>query len=177
MGVIYTQGSDPATLEPAWLSKNLATAVREVMPWLASLSDADACRPERDGKWSAKQVIGHLTDSAVNNLGRIVRMQLEPNQHLPGYDQASWVEVQHYDDRDWPEVPGLWFALNEHIVWIIAHVEKNALTHRAIVAGGTITLGFLIEDYVAHMQHHLRALRSWVTVGLDAGGCSNEISI
>jgi hypothetical protein len=177
MGVIYTQGSDPATLEPAALSKNLATAVREVMPWLASLSGADACRPERDGKWSAKQVIGHLTDSAVNNLGRIVRMQLEPNQHLPGYDQASWVEVQHYDDRDWPEVLGLWFALNEHIVWIIAHVEKNALTHRAIVAGGTITLGFLIEDYVAHMQHHLRALRSWVTVGLDAGGCSNEISI
>jgi hypothetical protein len=177
MGVIYTQGSDPATLEPDWLSKNLATAVREVMPWLASLSDADACRPEREGKWSAKQVIGHLTDSAVNNLGRIVRMQLEPNQHLPGYDQASWVEVQHYDDRDWPEVLGLWFALNEHIVWIIAHVEKNALTHRAIVAGGTITLGFLIEDYVAHMQHHLRALRSWVTVGLDAGGCSNEISI
>ncbi len=106
MGVIYTQGSDPATLEPSDLSESLAAAVREIMPWLASLSDADACRSETKGKWSAKQVIGHLTDSAVNNLGRIVRMQLEPDQHLPGYDQASWVRVQRYDERDWPEVFG-----------------------------------------------------------------------
>ena len=154
MGVIYTQGSDPALLEPAQLSESLATVVREIMPWLASLSDTDACRPERAGKWSAKQVMGHLTDSAVNNLGRIVRMQLEPNTHLPGYDQASWVRVQDYETRDWPEVLGLWFALNEHIVWTIAHVDKNALTNRAVVAGGMVTLGFLIEDYVAHMQHH-----------------------
>jgi hypothetical protein len=167
MGLIYTQGSDPATLEPAQLSESLAAAVREVMPWLASLSDADVCRPERAGKWSAKQVIGHLTDSAINNLGRIVKMQLEADQHLSGYDQASWVRVQHYDEREWPEVLGLWFALNEHIVWIIAHVEKSALTHCGIIEGDPMTLGFLIEDYVAHMQHHVRALRSWVNVALE----------
>jgi hypothetical protein len=167
MGVIYTQGSDPETLEPARLSESLATTVREVMPWLASLSDTDACRPERTGKWSTKQVIGHLTDSAVNNLGRIVRMQLESDQDLAGYDQAGWVRVQHYDDRDWPEVLGLWFALNEHIIWIIAHIEKSRLTHRGVVEGDLLTLGFLIEDYVAHMQHHLRALRSWVGVPLE----------
>ena len=107
MGVIYTQGSDPATLEPAQLSESLSATVREVMPWLASLSDIDACRPESAGKWSTKHVIGHLTDSAVNNLDRIVRMQLEPGQHLPGYDQASWVRVQHYDERNWkPECFG-----------------------------------------------------------------------
>ena len=53
-------------------------------------------------------------------------MQLEQDQHLPGYDQTSWVRVQRYDEREWPEVLGLWFALNEHIVWTIAHVEKSA---------------------------------------------------
>jgi hypothetical protein len=167
MGVIYTQGSDPAMLEPAQLSESLSVTVREVMPWLASLSDADACRPERAGKWSAKQVIGHLTDSAVNNLGRIVKMQIEPDQHLSGYDQAAWVRIQHYAARDWPEVLGLWFALNEHIVWTIAHIEKSALMHRGVIEGDPMTLGFLIEDYVAHMQHHLSGLRSWVDVGIE----------
>jgi hypothetical protein len=162
MGVTYKKGSDPSMLEPTQLSERLAAVVREVMPWLASLSDADVCRREREGKWSAKQVIGHLTDSAVNNLGRIVKMQIEPGQHLSGYDQAAWVSVQHYDDRDWPEVLGLWFALNEHIVWTIAHVEKSALKHYGVVEGDSMTLGFLIEDYVAHMQHHLRSLRSWM---------------
>src|SRR5207245_805138 len=85
MVVIYAQTTDPGELEPTELSERLAAVVREAMPWFASLSDADACRPEREGKWSAKQVVGHLTDSAVNNLGRIVRMQLESNQSLPGY--------------------------------------------------------------------------------------------
>ena len=95
MGVIYTQGSDPATLEPAQLSESLAAAVREVMPWLASLPEGEVSRPEKAGKWSAKQVMGHLTDSAVNNLGLIVRMQLDPDQDLPDYDQASWVRVMN----------------------------------------------------------------------------------
>jgi hypothetical protein len=166
MGVSYVQATDLAKLEPVELSERLAAVVREAMPWFASLSDADACRPESEGKWSAKQVVGHLTDSAINNLGRIVRMQLEPDQHLPGYDQTSWVKVQHYAEREWPEVLGLWFALNEHMVWTIAHVEKRSLAHCAVVAGEPITLGFLIEDYVAHMQHHLRALKAWVAVGL-----------
>jgi len=165
MGVTYTQGTDPAGLEPTELSERLAAVVREAMPWFASLSDADACRAESEGKWSAKQVVGHLTDSAVNNLGRIVRMQLESDQHLAGYDQMSWVRVQHYAEREWPEVLGLWFALNEHVVWTIAHVEKRHLAHYGVVAGEPITLGFLIEDYVAHMEHHLRALKAWVGVG------------
>ena len=167
MGVIYTQGSDPATLEPAQLSESLAAAVQEIMPWLASLPEAEVSRPEKAGKWSAKQVMGHLTDSAVNNLGLIVRMQLDPDQDLPDYDQASWVRVQHYDEREWSEILGRWSALNGHIAWTIAHIEKSALMHRGVVAGGTITLGFLIEDYVAHMQHHLRALRSWVNINTE----------
>jgi hypothetical protein len=165
MGVIYTQGTDPAELEPVELSERLAAVVRGAMPWFASLSDADACRPEREGKWSTKQVVGHLTDSAVNNLARIVRMQLEPGQHLTGYDQMSWVRVQHYAEREWPEVLGLWFALNEHVIWTIAHVEKRYLANYGVVEGDPMTLGFLIEDYVAHMEHHLRALKGWVAVG------------
>jgi hypothetical protein len=52
-------------------------------------------------------------------------------------------------------------------VWTIAHVQKRHPANQGIVAGEVITLGFLIEDYVAHMQHHLRALKAWVGVGLS----------
>lgn len=165
MGVTYTQETAPEGLEPEELSERLAAVVRSAMPWFASLSDVDACRPEAESKWSAKQVVGHLTDSAVNNLARMVRMQLEPNQHLPDYDGTSWVRVQNYAEREWPEVLGLWFALNEHVIWTIAHVEKRSLAHCSVVAGEAITLGFVIEDYIAHMEHHLRALKRWVVVG------------
>jgi hypothetical protein len=165
MGVIYAQGSDPGRLEPAELSERLASVLRTAMPWLAAISDEEASVPESAGKWSAKQVIGHLTDSAVNNLGRMVRMQLESGLHMAGYDQMGWVNLQHYAERSWPEVLGLWFALNEHVVWMVAHMEKRFLLHVGVVEGDTLTLGFLIEDYIAHMQHHLRAMRAWVGPG------------
>jgi hypothetical protein len=166
MGVTYTQGTDPLWLEPVELSERLAKVIRGAMPWLATLSEEDASQSEDEGTWSVKQVVGHLTDSAVNNLGRIVRMQRDTDQYLPGYDQMEWVRAQHYSERNWAEVLGLWFALNEHIVWTIAHLKKSSLANRGEVAGSPITLGFLIEDYVAHMQHHLRAMKGWAEPGL-----------
>ena len=75
--VIYLKDANVALLGPAELSERLAVVLREAMPWLLTISEAEASVPEREGKWSAKQVIGHLTDSAVNNLARIIRMQIE----------------------------------------------------------------------------------------------------
>src|SRR5215469_6732233 len=107
MGVTYTQSTDVALLDPVELSERLDGVIRAAVSWLVTLSDADACVREREGKWSAKEVIGHLTDSAVNNLGRIVRMQGAQPQAFSGYDQVAWVEVQHYREREWAGVLGL----------------------------------------------------------------------
>src|ERR1700716_1854965 len=111
--VRYAKGAEVALLDPAELSERLGAVLREAMPWLVTISEAEASVPEREGKWSAKQVIGHLIDSAVNNLGRIVRLQIEAGQSLPGYEQMAWVGLQHYAGREWDKLLGLWFALNE----------------------------------------------------------------
>ena len=160
--VRYAQGTEVAVLDPSELSERVAAVLRDAMPWLVTISEAEASVPEREGKWSAKEVIGHLIDSAVNNLGRIVRLQIEAGQNLPGYEQMAWVKLQHYAEREWAQVLALWFALNEHVAWTIAHVEQARLANRGVVAGEPLTLGLLIEDYVSHMEHHLRAMRSWL---------------
>jgi hypothetical protein len=162
--VRYAVGGEATTLDPAELSERLSAVLRSAMPWLVTISEAEASVPECEGKWSGKQVMGHLIDSAVNNLGRIVRMQIEARKSLPGYEQMDWVSLQHYAEREWAQVLALWFALNEHVVWTIAHVEKASLENSGVVAGEPLTLGFLIEDYVAHMEHHLRAMRSWLGI-------------
>jgi hypothetical protein len=162
MAVTYTQGTEIARLDSEELAERLAATLRDAMPWLVTLSEDEASVPEREGKWSAKQVMGHLTDSAVNNLGRIVRVQIHAGQSLPGYEQMEWVRLQHYAERPWSEVLALWFALNEHLVWTIAHIERKNLANAGVVAGQPLTLGFLVEDYIAHMQHHMRALRLWM---------------
>jgi len=162
MGITYTSSTDPSLLDPSELSDRLSATIRAAVPWLVTLSDADASRPQREDKWSTKEVLGHLTDSAVNNLGRIIRMQIAP-EALPGYAQESWVQLQHYREREWSEALGLWFALNEHLVWVIRHIPQSSLSIQGIVSGTPLTLGFLIEDYIAHMEHHFRALQQWLS--------------
>lgn len=162
MAVTYTEGTELERLEPKELGERLAAVLRWAMPWLVTLSEDEANVPEKEGKWSAKQVMGHLTDSAVNNLGRIVRIQIASGESFSGYEQVEWVRLQHYAERPWSEVLALWFALNEHVEWAIAHVEKKNLANTGVVEGQAMTLGFLIEDYIAHMQHHLHAMRSWL---------------
>ncbi len=158
----YAQGSDVAALEPAELSERLAGVIEAALVWLRPLGDAVAGRPEREGKWSAKQVIGHLTDSAVNNLGRVVRMQIAPGQRMGGYEQEEWVQLQHYQERGWTEVLDMWVALNRQMAWTVAHIQKSKLGQVGSIEGDELTLGFLIEDYIAHMEHHLRAIQVWV---------------
>ena len=162
MGVTYAQGTDVAAMDPRELSARLEGVVTAAMVWLGGLSDAQASVPESAGKWNAKQVIGHLTDSAVNNLGRIVRMQIAPGMKLSGYEQNEWVELQHYAEREWNKVLEVWAVLNGHVAWAVAHVDKAKLGDKAEVEGSELTLGFLIEDYIAHMEHHLRAMRGWL---------------
>jgi hypothetical protein len=168
--VIYLKDAKVALLGPAELSERLEAVLRDAMPWLLTISEAEASVPEREGKWSAKQVIGHLTDSAVNNLRRIMLLQIEAGPSLSGYEQMAWVDLQHYAEREWSQVLALWFALNEHVAWTIEHVEKARLVNQGVVEGEPLTLGFLIADYVAHMEHHLRAMQVWLGMSGDTAG-------
>jgi hypothetical protein len=170
MAVTYTRGTDAGLLDPVVLGEQLAGVVRLALPWLDALTDAEASRPVKAGKWCVKEVMGHLTDSAVNNLARIVRLQIEANPALPGYEQMAWVSLQHYSEREWTKVLLVWSTLNEHLSWTVKQVDKTALANQGTVAGATLTLGFLIEDYIAHMEHHLRALKAWT---VECGSSSN----
>jgi hypothetical protein len=160
MEVNYTTPTDPARLDPKALSTQLSQTVHAAHTWLSALTAEDAATPLAEDKWAPKQIIGHLTDSAVNNLARIVRAQIGP-ERLSGYEADAWVDLQHYVERDWKQVLGLWFALNEHITWAIGHIPQHDLNNHVSVAGTVVSLGFIIEDYIAHMRHHFSTLEPW----------------
>lgn len=71
-------------------------SVLKVSGRLRAIDEKDASLRPGPGKWSKKEILGHLIDSAANNHQRFVRLQLAQRLELPGYEQEGWVSVQHY---------------------------------------------------------------------------------
>jgi hypothetical protein len=110
-------------------------------------------------KWSKKEILGHLIDSAANNHQRFVRAQLSKELSFPGYEQESWIRVQHYQTASWKDLISLWENYNRHIAHVISTMPADVLNNICIVGNGEpVTLLFLVEDYVRHMEHHLKQI-------------------
>ncbi|MFY9555384.1 MAG: nitroreductase family protein [Blastocatellia bacterium] len=135
----------------------LASLVALLPGRLASLSSDHAGTKPAPDRWSAKQELGHLIDSAANNHQRIVRAQLEDDLDLPGYDGDRWVDVHGYQNREWNDLIGLWQSGNSQLLAAAQSATSAAWAHTLTVGGSEpMTLGFVLDDYVKHMADHLR---------------------
>lgn len=107
------------------------------------------------GKWSPKQIIGHLIDSATNNHHRFIRGQFEDTP-LITYDPDKWNDKGYYQQMDGKALISFWAAYNRHLLTLLKHIPADQLNNQVNTGGGVChTLEFVINDYVVHLEHHL----------------------
>ena len=123
---------------------------------LTQISEAQSEERLAPGKWSRKEILGHLIDSASNNHQRFVRTQLSSEVSFPAYAQTQWVEMQEYQSESWENLIRLWAGFNRHMLHLISHISEDRADNRCVVGGAQpVTLRFLVEDYIRHLEHHL----------------------
>jgi len=122
------------------------------------------------GEWSAKQVLGHLIDSAANNHARFVRAQFKDDLVFEGYDGEAWVRVERFDQEAWVSLVDLWTNYNLHLLHVISNIPDDILTKprakhsldkialRTVPATESTTLEYLVRDYLEHLQEHLKQI-------------------
>jgi hypothetical protein len=158
--------SGPAAA-PSYVRELLA-AVEQGAPALLALSAAASARRPGRGKWSPREIIGHLVDSASHNHQRFVRAQFQDHLVFTGYEQDAWVVAQRYQDAPWPDLVALWAAFNRHLARVMVAVPEavrrrehrrhnlHELAWRPVPEGDVATLDYFMADYVGHLLHHLR---------------------
>lgn len=134
----------------------------DIIPGIINkLSEEQLTSRPAPGKWSKKEILGHLIDSAANNHQRFVRGQFE-NEPTIFYDQNNWVSVQHYNEESIEVILGLWQAYNRHLAYIISRVPSQNVHLKCKGRDGNLyTLSYLIEDYLVHMEHHLKQITDY----------------
>jgi hypothetical protein len=109
------------------------------------------------GKWSKREILGHLADSAQNNIRRFIVAQYEEIPVIQ-YSQDHWVSLTGYRDYPVRDLIALWALLNKHIVILLTHMTPAATQRQCSMGGQAQTLEWVAADYCNHLLHHLHQI-------------------
>jgi hypothetical protein len=150
---------------PRELAKLLRQTIdRELGDLLAVSEETAGYAAGGPGKWSPKEELGHLIDSAANNHIRFVLASTAGEFRGMGYAQDDWVRAHGYQHLPWKMLVDLWYQYNFLLAHLVDQIPEEHLSNRCVIGWGVLTLGFIIQDYILHMRHHLDHLLSRETV-------------
>src|SRR4051812_6161898 len=86
-----------------------------IPPLLKALDEEDFCRKPAPEKWSKKEIIGHLIDSAANNHHRFIRGQFEAVPIIR-YDADAWNDHGYYNQIDSAQIISFWTSYNKQLL-------------------------------------------------------------
>lgn len=141
------------------VGRYLVEQIGEMEALTAPVDDAAALARYASGKWSVKEVIGHLTDSERIFAYRILRIARGDATPLPGFDENAYVPAGRFDARRLGNLVGEWRALRHSTVTLLDGLPSDAWTLRGEASGASITPRALAYIIVGHTTHHVRVLR------------------
>ena len=141
------------------IATDLRETVDRAQTLLAELSDAQTNQGSQPGKWTKKEILGHLLDSASNNHQRFVRAALQGDLVFPGYDQEGLVTLQRFGDLQWRFLVEFWAGYNRFLAHVISVMpSQSSGVTCAIGKNQPATLEWIAQDYVAHLKRHLNQI-------------------
>lgn len=150
------------TVDVKLAAEQLDKHIQQVPVTFNSFTNDELLKRPAPGKWSRKEILGHLIDSAINNLKRFTEIQFLPQPfYIISYKQDDLVRVNHYQDLPLDHLLDLWKALNMQIIYVVKNIPGDKLNFPVDPQydnGEMKTLGWIICDYVAHMEHHMKQL-------------------
>lgn len=138
----------------------LKTIIDTELKRFETISEDEWAYKNSPEKWSKKEILGHLCDSAFTNIRRFVVTQYKENENIV-YDQDEWVKAQNYQNIPTAEVINLWKSLNYQIVHIVENMPDEVLQRTCDTSKTTpeiLTLEVLIKGYIDHLHHHLKTI-------------------
>lgn len=129
--------------------------VHTVPALLQNIPDTDFSRKIQQDKWSKKEILGHLIDSATHNHHRFVRCQFEETPAIT-YPQEQWNRYSGYQQLEKQHLIDFWTLYNRHLAVLVAQIPQENHSRLCATGGPTpLTLAAVFDDYVNHLEHHL----------------------
>ena len=108
------------------------------------------------GKWSKAEELGHLIDSAQNNIRRFIVGQYEEQPQIV-YKQDEWVKITNYQQYPVNDLIDMWMSINKHVCVVLQNISAEK-AGRTVLTQTVHSIEWLAADYNKHLLHHLHHL-------------------
>ena len=132
---------------------------REIATALAAIPESQGGHRYAAGKWSVREVVGHLIDAERIFGYRALRLARADATPLPGFEENDYVRAAQSDARTLADLVGELRAVRESTVHLFASFPDAAWARRGVVNGREISVRALAFITAGHARHHLAVLR------------------
>jgi len=144
------EGDLPALLE---------AQVPELEALLLNLDDATALLRYAPGKWSIKEMLGHLADGERILAYRLLRIARGDATPLAGYEEDDYVKAANFDRRTLPDLLAEFRAVRQATVCLVRNLDTAAFAHQGTANGRPCSAAALAHILFGHVAHHIVILK------------------
>jgi hypothetical protein len=125
---------------------------------LAPVSDAQALHRYAPGKWSVKDMIGHLADAERIFAYRMLRIGRGDPAPMPGFEENDYVRAAGSDARALADLLSDWAAARDSTIAIVKGMPEEAWERRGTANDATLSARATVYIILGHVEHHLAVL-------------------
>ena len=126
---------------------------------LGEISDEYAERPYAEGKWTLKELLGHIIDTERIFAYRTLRFSRGDRTPLQGFDQDPYVENSRSNERALTSLLDEFETVRRANMFLLEELNENDLERRGEASGAEVTVRALVYLLAGHAAHHLNILR------------------
>jgi uncharacterized damage-inducible protein DinB len=141
------------------IGAQLVEQLRELEQLFETVTDQDARYRYAEGKWSIKEVIGHLCDAERIFSYRLLRIGRGDATPLPGFEETEYVPAGRFDDRPLPMLLTEFRALRMSTIALVEGLPAEGWSRWGEASDSPVTARALAYIIVGHVAHHMGTLR------------------
>ncbi len=137
----------------------LATQIDGTLAEFRKVSEEDSLKRYAAGKWSIREVVGHMIDTERIFAYRALRFARGDHQDLPGFEQDDYVAAAQFERRPWAGLLEEFEAIRRSNVLMFRGLGDEAWARQGVANGNAMSVRAAAYVIAGHELHHLRVLR------------------
>lgn len=137
----------------------LEAQARSTAALLAATPEEKGAHRYAEGKWSVKEVVGHLADSERVFAYRALRIGRADTTDLPGFDENTYVPAGRFDRRTLADLAAEFATVRAASLSLVRSFDEGAIARRGSANGAPVTVRALVAIIAGHEAHHVGLLR------------------